>query len=199
MNHNFIAGLMVLVSISLTFSSSSEAARLLTQEQAVKQIFPDVDEVKTETKTLTPQEISSLKSKLGGNLFHFTESSSKEQIKNETTYTILYGIKNKNTVRVAIIDEQPGKWGPVEFILAIDTATAKINNLAVMAYKEQRGRPIARVNFLKQFFGKGSADPVAIRKDIRAISGATVSSDCACFAVKKAIAMYETVLKNKIN
>ena len=199
MKHNLIAGLIISVASCFTFSSSSDAARLLTQEQAVKQIFPDVDEVKTETKTLTAQEISSLKTKLGGNLFHFTESSSKEQVKNETTYTILYGIKNKNTIRIAIIDEQPGKWGPVEFILAIDTATSKINNLAVMAYKEQRGRPIARVNFLKQFFGKGSSDPVMIRKDIRAISGATVSSDCACFAVKKAIAMYETVLKNKLN
>jgi Na+-translocating ferredoxin:NAD+ oxidoreductase RnfG subunit len=187
---------MIAVLFSLTtIFSTSQAARLLTQEQAVKEMFPDVDEVKTETKTLTPQEITKVKAKLGGNLFHFTESSSKEQVKSENTYTVFYGIKNKNTVRIAIIDEQPGKWGPVEFILAIDTATSKINNLAVMSYKEQRGRPIARVNFLKQFFGKGSVDPVAIRKDIRAISGATVSSDCACFAVKKAIVMYEEVLK----
>jgi Na+-translocating ferredoxin:NAD+ oxidoreductase RnfG subunit len=190
----FITIFAVLFSLTAIFSTS-HAARLLTQEQALKQMFPDVDEVKTETKTLTPQEIIKLKAKLGGNLFHFTESSSKEKVKSENTYTVFYGIKNKNTVRIAIIDEQPGKWGPVEFILAIDTATSKINNLAVMSYKEQRGRPIARVNFLKQFFGKGSVDPVAIRKDIRAISGATVSSDCACFAVKKAIVMYEEVLK----
>jgi hypothetical protein len=60
-----------------------------------------------------------------------------------------------------------------------------------MSYQEKRGRPIARNNFLSQFFGKGSGDPVTINKDIRAISGATISSDATCFVVKKAIVLYE--------
>ena len=66
-----------------------------------------------------------------------------------------------------------------------------------MSYKEKRGRPIARKSFLKQFIGKRSGDPVQVRKDIRAISGATISSDATCFAVKKAIAIVETVILKK--
>ncbi len=113
-------------------------------------------------------------------------------------------MKNNKAVKIAIIDAQPGKWGHDEFIIAIDLNTGKINNMAVMSYKEKRGRPIARLNFLKQFFGKGSIDPISvksakgIRKDIRAISGATISSDCACFAVKKVIAIYEEVFLKKL-
>ena len=60
-----------------------------------------------------------------------------------------------------------------------------------MAYQEKRGRPIARNNFLDQFTGKGSSNPITLNKDIRAISGATISSDATCFAVKKVIAFYE--------
>jgi Na+-translocating ferredoxin:NAD+ oxidoreductase RnfG subunit len=44
---------------------------------------------------------------------------------------------------------------------------------------------------LDQFTGKGSSDPIALNKDIRAISGATISSDATCFAVKKVLALYE--------
>ena len=37
-----------------------------------------------------------------------------------------------------------------------------------------------------------------VARDIRAISGATISSDCTCFSVKKAIAIYEEVFKKSM-
>jgi Na+-translocating ferredoxin:NAD+ oxidoreductase RnfG subunit len=190
--------IFLIIFIFCSFSQNCHAIRLLTQDQAVKNLFPDVDKVNIQSKTLSADEISTIKSKLGGNLFHYTESSTKEKINKDNTYTFIYGIKNNKTARIAIIDEQPGKWGPVEFIIVIDTITGKINNLAVMSYVEKRGRPIARNNFLKQFINKGITDKIAIQKDIHAISGATVSSDCTCFAVKKAIVIYETVFKGKV-
>ena len=113
------------------------------------------------------------------------------------------GKKDGENVRMAVIDIQPGKWGPVNFIIAIDTKTHSIQNLAVMAYVEKRGRPIARKNFLNQFIGKNSTNSIAVRSekgvkmDIRAISGATISSDATCFSVKKVIAIYEEVFKKK--
>ena len=68
-----------------------------------------------------------------------------------------------------------------------------------MEYKEKRGQPIARRNFLDQFVNKSDKDPISVRgekgipKDIRQISGATISSDCTCFAVKKVLALYKNV------
>ena len=178
------------------------AVVLLTKEKALQNMFPDVDEVVSETRTLTDSEITKIKNRMGGKLVHYQKGSESSQVSEQTQYTFYFGIKDSQKIRMAVIEEQPGKWGPVEFIIAVDMNPGKIQNLAVMSYKEKRGRPIARRNFLKQFVDKGNTDSISIKsskgikKDIRAISGATISSDCACFAVKKVLALYEEVLKS---
>lgn len=197
-----ITTLTALAVIGVIFSTNCFAFMLLTKEQALKKMFPDVDEVKTTTHVLTDEEIASVKERMGGALVHYQKGSKSENVAEATNYDFFIGMKNGKPIRIAIIEEQPGKWGPVEFIIAIDITTGKVNNLAVMSYKEKRGRPIARQNFLKQFIGKGSSDVISVRskkgvrKDIRAVSGATISSDCTCFAVKKVLALYENVYLN---
>lgn len=184
---------------TIVFAVNAHAVVLLTKEQALQEIFPDVDKVVTENHVLTAAEIASIKERLGGSLVHYQEGSKSEAVAEVTTNDFYIGIKNNQRVRMAIIEEQPGKWGPVTFIIAVNISTGKVDNLAVMAYQEKRGRPIARRNFLEQFVGKTSSDPISVRgengvaRDIRAISGATISSDCTCFAVKKVIALYESV------
>ena len=200
----FAIGIFMLIVWIVLFTGSTFAISLLTQEKALEQMFPDVDKVVNEIRELTDTELAAIKEKLGGSLVHFQKGSKSEALAELTKYTFYVGIKGDKKIRMAIIDEQPGKWGPVKFIVAIDLITGKVNNLAVMSYKEKRGRPIARENFLQQFLGKGSSDAISVRgekgvrRDIRAISGATISSDCACFAVKKVIALYEgAFLKDK--
>jgi Na+-translocating ferredoxin:NAD+ oxidoreductase RnfG subunit len=193
-NHTILLSLMILGLFSFTQLFSMT---LLTKEQALKEMFPDADEVVAENVTLSSGDLEILKKNLGGSLVHFQSGSQSEEVVESTDLTFYYGLKNGEKKSVAIIDQQPGKWGPVEYIIVLDLATAQVKNLAVMSYKEKRGRPIARNSFLKQFIGKGSADPIQVRKDIRAISGATISSDATCFAVKKAIAIVETVILKK--
>ncbi len=197
--------IFVLVTMSLCyvlFVVNCFAVTLLSKDQALKKMFPDVDNVITRTVTLSDSDIAGIKEKLGGALVHYQKGSKSAQVSEVTTYDFLIGVKDGKNVRMAVIEEQPGKWGPVDFIIAIDTNSGKVNNLAVMSYKEKRGRPIARQNFLKQFFNKGGSDPISvrsgkgIRRDIRAISGATISSDATCFAVRKVIALYEKVYVN---
>ena len=197
--------ILLLVTMSICyvlFVVNCFAVTLLSKDQALSKMFPDVDNVITKTLTLSDSDVAGVKEKLGGALVHYQKGSKSEKVSEATTYDFLIGVKNGKNVRMAVIEEQPGKWGPVQFIVAIDTISGKVNNLAVMSYKEKRGRPIARQNFLKQFFNKGSSDAISVRsrkgikRDIRAISGATISSDCTCFAVKKVIALYEKVYVN---
>ncbi len=189
-------GVLLVLSI-VVFSKNCLAVQLLTQEQALEKMFPEADEIVAETRVLTSTETARIKERLGGSLVHYQKGSKSEEIEEKVEYTFYFAVKNSQKTAVAVIEEQPGKWGPVKFIIALDTATAKVENLAVMSYKEKRGRPIARRNFLKQFIGKGSEDSIKVRKDIRAISGATISSDAACFAVKKVIALYEELFLKK--
>ena len=179
------------------FVSEDMALTLLTQEQALKEMFPDADKITPEVKQLSPDEITKCKSSLGGSLVHFQKGSNSSAVAEKLEYTFYFASKGDQKLGVAIIEEQPGKWGPVEFILALDPATAKIKNLAVMSYQEKRGRPIARRNFLDQFVGKGSSDKLAVQKDIRAIGGATISSECTCFTVRKVVVLYEMLYLKK--
>lgn len=177
--------------ILVGMSGIAQAVQLISQDEALKKMFPDTDAVTTETVTLTAADIAKIKSRLGGQLVHFQTGSESAKVEEKTSYSFFIGKKAGKIIRVALIDVQPGKWGPVEFIIALNTDTGKVQNMAVMSYSEKRGRPIARENFLSQFYGKGSADPITLHKDIRAISGATISSDASCFVVKKAIVLYE--------
>ncbi|MFH1311921.1 MAG: FMN-binding protein [Candidatus Eisenbacteria bacterium] len=185
-----------ILAIGMIFSAECSAMRLLTQEQALKQMFPDAQSIVNDTHLLTMDEVERVKARLGGQLVHFQKGSESETVEENLEYHFYYSIVNGEKTGVAIIESQPGKWGPVEFCIALDLKTAKVKNLAVMSYQEKRGRPIARNNFLKQFVDKGSLDPIQVRKDIRAISGATISSDCTCFAVRKAIILYEELFFN---
>lgn len=187
---------LTVLAVGMLVSANCFAMRLLTKEEALKQMFPDAQSVVNNTRALTMEEVDKIKARLGGQLVHYQEGSKSEKMEEKLEYHFYYSIVNGQKTGVAIIEAQPGKWGPVEFCIALDPKTAKVKNLAVMSYEEKRGRPIARNNFLNQFIGKGSQDPLQVRKDIRAISGATISSDCTCFAVRKAIVVFEELFLN---
>ncbi len=165
------------------------AMRLLSYEAALQEMFGDAT-IAAEDRTLTPEETAAVKAKLDGSLVHFQKGAETKTVAEKLKYTFYFATRKQQKVGVAVIEDQPGKWGPVEFIIALDPATGKVLNLAVLSYEERRGRPIASRNFLDQFIGKGDSDLIRVRKDIRAVSGATISSEATCFAVKKVIALY---------
>ena len=177
---SFMFGVMMLAA----FSRVSYGMEILNEQQALKEMFPDTDKIEAEKKVFTEAELLPVKTRLGGALtYKKTDAAARYE------YTFYYGVKGGLKTGVAVIEEQPGKWGPVKYIVALDAATGKVKNLAVMSYTEKRGRPIARRNFLEQFVNKGSE--IALGKGINAVSGATVSSDATCFAVKKVVILYE--------
>ena len=189
-----IAAAMLMIGIASLATVWAE--RLLTEDAALKEMLPGVDRVEKVTKVLTDAEVGRIKARIGGMVMHQEGSKAKDMAENRN-YNFHFGIKDNKKVSVAIFDSQPGKWGPVDFVMALDSATGKVTNMAVTAYTEKRGRPIALKSFLRQFFGKTSKDPVEVNKDINSISGATISAKCAAFEVKKVITMYEEVFLNK--
>ena len=176
--------------VSLALPEVCHAIRLLTKEKALENVFGPDCEVTTETRELKDSELSKIKERLSKSLTPSQKRSKSKEIEIKTNIDFYFASKDGERVAVAIIDAEPGKWGPVEFIIALDLQ-GTVTRVEVMSYKERRGRPIARRSFMKQFEGKTSEDPLKVRKDIRGISGATISSRSACFAVKKATVLYE--------
>lgn len=175
--------------VILLIGNSAFAFILLTQEQAMQEMFSDVDDILTETKEATPEQIAAMKDLMGGKLSLYQKGASAKKKGANSKFTFYFGIKDGKKVSVSIIEKQPGKWGPIEYIINMDME-GKILNLAVMSFVEKRGKPIAKRMFLKQFIGKTIKNKFRVKRDIRPISGATISSRSACFAVKKCTVLY---------
>jgi Na+-translocating ferredoxin:NAD+ oxidoreductase RnfG subunit len=197
-----ILSIFLVICIFLSSVSFVEAAkrrrffRLLTKEEALNFVFPEVDEIVTETKTLSKMELMKIKKKLDGKLVFYQTGSKSEQVVEENEYTFYFGLKDGERIGMAMIEVQPGKWGPVEFIIAVDM-DGEVKDVAVMSYQEIRGRPIKKRSFLDQYIGKTAQDRLKVGRDIHGISGATISSRCATFAVKKVLVMYEELFLKK--
>jgi Na+-transporting NADH:ubiquinone oxidoreductase subunit C len=87
-----------------------------------------------------------------------------------------------------VIVEEIGKHRPITFAVAID-ADGRVKDLAVLAYREAYGGEVRERRFLKQYAGKSLADPLLPYRDIRNISGATLSVEATGRAARKAVAV----------
>ena len=190
-----IAGLTLFVA-TLVITITCFAFTILTKEQALKEVFWSGAQIESETKELTGDVLANIKKRLGGSLVYEQQGSESAKVTEKHIVTFYFGVKDGEKKGVAIIDVEPGKWGPVEFITAMDIK-GRVKSVKVLSYQEIRGRPIARSSFMNQYRGKSSSSPLQVGKDIVGISGATISSRAATFAVKKAIVIHEEVYLKK--
>ncbi len=80
-----------------------------------------------------------------------------------------------------------GKERPITYLVAVDSAGAT-RDIDILVYREERGGEVANDAWRKQFRGKTAADPLQVGKDIRNISGATISSNAVTRSVRQALA-----------
>ncbi|MBS0570939.1 MAG: FMN-binding protein [Proteobacteria bacterium] len=89
-----------------------------------------------------------------------------------------------------------GKSELITYSLALD-ASGKIVALEVLDYRESHGGEVRLAAWRKQFMGKTMADPVALDRDIRNISGATLSCRHLTEGVHRLLQLYAQVLVAK--
>jgi Na+-translocating ferredoxin:NAD+ oxidoreductase RnfG subunit len=80
-----------------------------------------------------------------------------------------------------------GKDQPITYLVAIDPKDA-LKDIDILVYREPYGGEVAYEPWRKQFRGKTPAAPLEIGKDIRNISGATISSHSVTRAVRQSLA-----------
>jgi len=183
---------LLAVLLLVALARPAGAVVLLNHDAALKAMFPNADKVVTEAVALTADQIAAVKGLCGDKWTLYQSGAKTEEVAENDTVSFYFGTKDGKKTGVALMEMQPGKWGPVHYIVALDLA-GKVTDMAVMSYVEQRGRPISTKRFLSQFIGKTSKSALSVGKDVDAVSGATISSRATAFAVKKVIALYETV------
>ena len=93
-----------------------------------------------------------------------------------------------------ILDEVVGKHEFITYAVALDAAGA-VRQIEVMDYRESYGHEIRNPDWRKQFVGKTSADHLELTRDIRNISGATLSCRHITDGVKRVLATYAVALR----
>lgn len=136
-------------------------------EEAIKMIFPVSQPITTETETRTFEE---------------------QEVK-------VYRISAEGKiVGWAVVLDEMGKVKPITFLVGID-GQGKVAGIHILKYRDIFGSEIKRRSFLRQFQGKSLKDKISIGADIDAVTSATISSQAAASAVRKAILIIEELQK----
>lgn len=126
-------------------------------EEAIKKIFPDSQITTTEAQTFKEQKVK------------------------------VYRISAEDKIiGWAVVLDEMGKVKPITFLVGIN-AQGKVAGISILEYRDMFGSEIKRRSFLRQFQGKSLEDKISIGIDIDAVTSATISSQVATSAVRKAI------------
>ena len=93
-----------------------------------------------------------------------------------------------------ILDEVVGKHEFITYAVGFN-ADGSVKQIEIMEYLETYGHEIRNADWRRQFAGKTAADPLKLDRDIRNISGATLSCRHIADGVKRLLTLYEVVLK----
>jgi hypothetical protein len=80
-----------------------------------------------------------------------------------------------------------GKDQPITFLVAVDDSS-RLKDVDILVYREEYGGEVAYDKWRGQFRGKTAADPLQVGRDIRSISGATISVNAVTLGVRQTLA-----------
>lgn len=93
-----------------------------------------------------------------------------------------------------IVDQVIGKHESIGYAVGIN-ADGRVRQVEILDYREAYGWEVRNEKWRRQFIGKGAADPVLLDRDIRNLSGATLSSRHVTEGVKRLIATYAVAVQ----
>jgi len=154
----------------------------LTEEQALKLLFPKSQQVRAETLRLTPDQKARIQEKIG---WKFPEES----------FRAFKAESNGKVDGYAVIQETIGKHRPITYIVGV-TPDGKVSDIEILVYRESKGSEVRMKRFNSQYEGKTTLDPIRINKDIINITGATMSVRSVSAGVKRALVLVDEFYLN---
>lgn len=95
---------------------------------------------------------------------------------------------------VFVVDDVLGKHEFITYAVGID-AHGAVKGIEILEYRESYGYEVRRPEWRAQFHGKTASAPLELDRDIRNISGATLSSKHIIEGVRRLLATYELALR----
>lgn len=167
------------------FPSTAHGIVYSTVEEALGEIFPHATGFSKDKVRLTEMQRGEAEEILGKKI-------------TEEEFTFIIGLKGTTPLGYALTLNVIGKELPITFMVACDPE-GRIIGVRVLVYRESEGSEIRHRRFMRQFIGKTVKDPLRINREIDAITGATLSSRSAAYAVQKMLALFQVVYKEKVD
>ena len=93
---------------------------------------------------------------------------------------------------LVMVDRVVGKHDFITYAVGLD-ADGKVAGVEILEYREAYGGQVRNAAWRAQFKGKSLGDPLAIGRDIKNISGATLSSSHVTQGVRRLVETYAAV------
>jgi len=103
------------------------------------------------------------------------------------TDTALRVARGDTLLGFAVVRNVKGKDQPITYLVATDTAD-RLRDVDILVYREPYGGEVAYEPWRRQFRGKTAADTLVVGRQIRGISGATISVHAVTLGVRQALA-----------
>ena len=146
-----------------------------SQEEALQEAFPDAS-VERHTAFLDDRQVAQVR-QLGG-----TEPSSR-------VVTYYQGIREGELVGTAYFDTHRVRTLP-EVLMIVVGADASVLRVAVLSFLEPRDY-LPGERWFEQFRGLRLSEGLSLKRQIRGITGATLSSRAATQAVRRVLALHQ--------
>ena len=156
----------------------------LNKKQALQLAFPGIKTFKKKKVWLSDTQRAAIQKILG------------DQIKyEERRVTHYFGLNEAGRpVGAMVIGNEIGRSYLITFMVVINT-DGTVKDVEVMVYREPHGWEVRFESFMSQFFGRGASDPF---DNINNITGATLSVRSMTKGVKKAVAEFQVIYKDKV-
>ena len=103
------------------------------------------------------------------------------------TASVLRVSRADSLLGFAAVGNVVGKDQPITFLVAIDP-TDRLKDVDILVYREPYGGEVAYEPWRRQFRGKSARDSLRVGKEIRSISGATISVHAVTLGVRRVLA-----------
>ena len=154
----------------------------LKEEEAPRAVFPDADSFERRVIPADKSLQEKIKARMGSTRTSMWEGS----------YVTFVAKREKSILGYAVIVEEIGKHRPITFVVGVDR-DVKVRDVAIMVYREPYGGEVKEGRFLRQYQGKDIKASLLLYRDIRNISGATLSVEAIGRGVKKAQALVQAI------
>jgi Na+-translocating ferredoxin:NAD+ oxidoreductase RnfG subunit len=155
----------------------------LTEEQALKLLFPKSQHVRAEELRLAAEQKARIQERIG---WKFPEE----------TFRAFKAETNGKVDGYAVIQETIGKHRPITYMVGI-TPDGLVSDIEILVYRESKGSEVRMKRFNYQYEGKSVLDPIRINKDIINITGATMSVRSVSAGVKRALVLVDEFYINR--